>query len=65
MEFKKEIQRTNLPNRNRITDLEKLVVTEGDRLGVGDGLAVWDGNALRLGCDDGCTAINIIKLTEF
>ena len=30
----------------------------------GDGLGVWDGNVLKLGCDDGCTAINIIKFTK-
>ena len=29
------------------------------------GLEFWDGNVLKLGCDDGCTTINIIKLTEF
>ena len=33
--------------------------------GEGDGLGVWDGNAVKLGCDDGCTTINIIKFTEF
>ena len=42
---------------------EKLMVTKGDRLG-GDGLGVWDGN-IKLGCDDGCTTINIIKFVEF
>ena len=30
-----------------------------------DGLGVWDGNVLKLGCDDGCTTINIIKFIEF
>ena len=30
-----------------------------------DGLAVWDGNVVKLGCDDSCTAINIIKFIEF
>ena len=29
------------------------------------GLGVWDGNVLKLGCDDGCTTINIIKFIEF
>ena len=29
-----------------------------------DGLGVWDGNVLKLGCDDGCTTTNIIKFTE-
>ena len=27
-----------------------------------DGLGVWDGNPVKLGCDDGCTTTNIIKL---
>ena len=26
-----------------------------------DGLWVWDGNAVKLGCDDGCITTNIIK----
>ena len=29
-----------------------------------DGLGVWDGNVVNLGCDDGCTTINIIKFIE-
>ena len=28
-----------------------------------DGLGVWDGN-VKLGCNDGCTTINIIKFIE-
>ena len=24
----------------------------------------WDGNVLKLGCDDCCTTINVIKLIE-
>ena len=32
--------------------------------GGGDGLGVWDGNALKLHCDDGCTTIDIIKFIE-
>ena len=30
-----------------------------------DGLGVWDGNAVKLGCDDHCTTINVIKHIEF
>ena len=30
-----------------------------------DGLGVWDGNIVKLGCYDGCTVINIIKFIEF
>ena len=40
------------------------MATKGDKL-KGRGLGVWDGNVLTLGCDDGCTTINTIKLTEF
>ena len=29
-----------------------------------DGLGVWDGNVIKLGCDDGYTTINIIKCIE-
>ena len=29
-----------------------------------DGLGVWDGNDIKLGCDDCCTTINVIKFTE-
>ena len=31
---------------------------------MGGGLGVWDGNPVKLGCDDGCTTINVIKFTE-
>ena len=27
-------------------------------------IGAWDGNVLKLGCDDGYTTINIIKFTE-
>ena len=27
----------------------------------GDALRVWDGNAVKFGCDDHCTHINVIK----
>ena len=29
-----------------------------------EGLEVWNGNVLKLGCDDGCTTINIIEFIE-
>ena len=32
--------------------------------GVGNGLRVWDENAIKSGCDDHCTTINIIKFIE-
>ena len=28
------------------------------------GLGVWDGNAIKLGCDDHSTTINVIKFTD-
>ena len=30
-----------------------------------DGLGVWDGNVVKLGCDDSCTTTNTIKFIEF
>ena len=30
----------------------------------GDALGVWDGNAIKFGCDDYCTPINVIKFIE-
>ena len=39
------------------------MISKGERLG-GDGAGVWDGNAVKLGCDDCCTTINVIKLIE-
>ena len=32
--------------------------------GIGDTLEVWDGNAIKLGCDAHCIAINVIKIIE-
>ena len=29
-----------------------------------DGLGVWDGNAIKLGWDEHCTTINVIKFIE-
>ena len=29
--------------------------------GWGDVLRVWDGNAIKFGCDDHCTSINVIN----
>ena len=53
-----------MQNRKRLIDFEKLMVTKGDRFGGRDGLGVWDGNILKLGCDHGFTIINIIKINE-
>ena len=32
--------------------------------GGGDGLGVWDENAVKFGCDDHCTTIHVIKIIE-
>ena len=32
--------------------------------GVRDALRVWDGNAIKFGCGDCCTIVNIIKFIE-
>ena len=41
------------------------MVYKGDWLVVGGiGLGVWDGNAIKLGCDDCCTTINIIEFIK-
>ena len=29
-----------------------------------DALVVWDGNAIKFGCDDHCTTINVIKFIQ-
>ena len=35
------------------------MVSKGDSLGgLGDALEVWDGNPVKLDCDDHCTPIN-------
>ena len=62
--FKKWYKWTNLQNRNGFTNFEKLIVTKEDSLGGRERLGVWDGNFLKLGCDDDCTNINIIKFIE-
>ena len=38
------------------------MVSKGDSLGGGrDALGVWDGNTIKLGCNDCCTMINVIN----
>jgi len=38
------------------------MVSEGDSFGGwGDALGLWNGNPVKLGCDDHCTAINVIN----
>ena len=45
--------------------LKTYIVSKGDRVGWGrDGLEVWDGNAVKLGCDDCYTTINVIKFIQ-
>ena len=49
-----------LGNQAFCTIYKKKKISEVGR----DGLRVWDGNVVKLGGDDGCTTINIIKLIE-
>ena len=39
---------------------EKLWFPNETGWGVGDALRVWDGNAMKFGCDDCCTPIHVI-----
>ena len=32
---------------------------------MGDRLGVWDGIVIKLGCDDHCTTLNVVKFIEF
>ena len=41
---------------------EKLMVSKGDSfVGGGDAVGLWDGNPIKLDCDDHCTTINVIN----
>ena len=41
------------------------MVVKGDRWARGrGGLGVWNGNVLKLGCDDGSIRINIVKFIK-
>jgi len=37
------------------------MVSKGHILGWGDALGLWDGNPIKLDCDDHCTTINVIN----
>ena len=45
------------------SQIEKLMVTKGDRFGGKDRLGFLDGNAVKVSCDDCHTTMNIIKFT--
>ena len=60
--LKKRSQWTSLRNRYWLTEFEKLMVSRGDSSGSGgDALGLWDGNPIKLDCDDHCTTINVIN----
>ena len=47
------------------SDFENRMVPKWDRLaGGGDALRVWNGNAVKFGCDDCCTPTNVIKVIK-
>ena len=37
------------------------MVSKGDIQGVGGCAGVWNGNPIKLDCDDHCTSINVIN----
>ena len=43
---------------------EQILTQTLKNLGVGDGLEVWDGNTTKLGGNNHCTTINVIKFIE-
>ena len=51
----------NLFAEQKLTDFWKTWLPKEIGCEGRDGLGVLDGNVLKLGCDDGCTSINIIK----
>ena len=44
--------------------LRNLLLPKETGWGRRDGMRVWDENTVKLGCDDCCTTINIIKFIE-
>ena len=64
--LKQRTKWTSLPNWYWLTGFEKLMVSKWDIWGVGgSSLEVWDGNAIKFGCDDHCTTINTVKFIEY
>ena len=47
------------------TDIEKIMVTRRDRFGGRGRMWGLDGNVLKLGFDEGCRTINIIKFITY
>ena len=58
------LEKTKRPKKFKKKKNLQLPKETGGREGGEDGLGVLDGNVLKLGCDDGCTAANIIKFIE-
>lgn len=53
-----------LQDRSELTDFEKSYGYQRGQVGGGVDWGVWDGNAQKLGCDDSCSVINLIKSIE-
>ena len=63
VEPKKRIQMNLFAEQKRVHRLWKTYRYQRGQVGRGrGGRGVWDGNVLKLGDDDGCTTINIIKI---
>ena len=50
---------------NFLAEQTLTMVSKGDSfVGGRDGLEVWDGNAVKLDCDDHCTTTDVIKFIQ-
>ena len=59
--LKKMTQSTSLQNRYWLTDWKTYGFQRRQFGGWGDALGVWDGNPIKLDCNDHCTTINVIN----
>ena len=63
-ESKTRTQWTSLHTDTDIQTLKNLRFPKETGCGWKGGLGIWDGNGIKLSCDDCCTTINVIKFTE-
>ena len=61
MESKKRLSEPICRTESDSETLKNLSLPKETGWESGDGLGVWDGNAMKLGCDEYCTTINVIK----
>ena len=56
----KELCRTDIYSQT----LKNLLFPKETGWGLEDALRVWNGNAVKFGCDDCCTPLNVIKFIK-